>query len=106
MASNLCASFYSGLFNPRLACGTAVKSVCISISVCVCVTLGIIGILSDCFELLAGGRSRCKGLRLTKLPCIWEARSDQPGVPAFENLSAAKAVYFVVSFSKELLQRR
>ena len=23
--------------------------------VCVCVTLGIIGILSDCFELLAGG---------------------------------------------------
>ena len=72
----------------------------------VCVTLGIIGILSDCFELLAGGRSRCKGLRLTKLPCIWEARSDQPGVPAFENLSTAKAVYFVVSFSKELLQRR
>ena len=44
----------------------------------------------------AGGRSRCKGLRLTKLPCIWEARSDQPGVPAFENLSTAKAVSFFV----------
>ena len=51
-------------------------------SVCVCVTLGIIGILSDCFELLAGGRSRCKGLRLTKLPCIWEAEPDQLCVPA------------------------
>ena len=48
----------------------------------VCVTLGIIGILSDCFELLAAGRSRCKGLRLTKLPCIWEAEPDQLCVPA------------------------
>ena len=26
-----------------------------------------------------------------------EARSDQPGVPAFENLSMAKAVQYVVS---------
>ena len=26
-----------------------------SCAMCVCVTLGIIGILSDCFELLAGG---------------------------------------------------
>ena len=43
------------------------------------------------------GRSKCKGLCPTKLPCIWEARSDQPGVPAFENRSMAKAVQYVVS---------
>ena len=48
------------------------------------------------FFCSAGGRSRCKGLRLTKLPCFWEARSDQPGVPAVENLSIAKAVSFFV----------
>ena len=61
--------------------------------------LVVTGILSDCTNFnrfSAGGCSRCKGLRLTKLPCIWEARSDQPGVPAFENLSTAKAVSFFV----------
>ena len=65
-----------------------------------CVTVGVTGIHLDCFEgcYTCRGRSRCsKGVRLTKLPCIWEARSDQPGVPAFENLSMAKAVQYVVS---------
>ena len=33
----------------------------------------------------------------TKLCVIVEAKSDQPGVPAFENLSMAKAVQNVVS---------
>ena len=33
----------------------------------------------------------------TKLCVMVEARSDQPGVPAFENLSMAKAVQYVVS---------
>ena len=57
-----------------------------------CVTLGVTGILLDCFysSIFSRGR-RCKGLRLTKLPCIWEARSDQPGVPAFETVAKAVA---------------
>ena len=33
----------------------------------------------------------------TKLCVMVEARSDQPGVPAFENLSIAKTVQYVVS---------
>ena len=32
----------------------------------------------------------------TKLCVMVKARSDQPGVPAFENLSMAKAVSFFV----------
>ena len=35
----------------------------------------------------------------TKLCVMVEARSDQPGVPAFQNLSMAKAVQYVVSAS-------
>ena len=57
------------------------------------VPVALLGLIAS----ISRGRSRCKGLRLTKLPCIWEARSDQPGVPAFENLSMAKAVPYVVS---------
>ena len=78
--------------------GLALK-ICLPSGRRVCVPLVVTGILSDCtnfYRFSAGGRSRCKGLRLTKLPCIWEARSDQPGVPAFENLSTAKAVSFFV----------
>ena len=33
----------------------------------------------------------------TKLCVMVEARSDQPGAPAFENLSIAKAVQYIVS---------
>ena len=55
---------------------------------CVCVTLGIIGILSDCSrfcELLAGGMRPSRKRMPTKLCVMVEARSDQPGVPACLN---------------------
>ena len=47
----------------------------------------------------------------TKLCVMVEGRSDQPGVPAFENVSIAKAVQYVVSalrvFAiKGLMQRK
>ena len=58
-----------------------------------CVPLVVTGVRLDC--ILDSGFI-LSGLRLTKLPCIWEARSDQPGVPAIENLSMAKAVSFFV----------
>ena len=60
----------------------------LSVCVCVCVhpwTKGFfrpipLPLVQHRFQ--AGGRSRCKGLRLTKLPCIWEAEPDQLCVPA------------------------
>ena len=49
------------------------------------------------FPFSAGGMRLSRRRMPTKLCVIVEARSDQPGVPAFENLSVAKAVQHVVS---------
>ena len=65
--------------------------------VCVCVKPCFQGILLPLEITLAGGTRLSPKRMPTKLRVIVEARSDQPGVPAFENLSVAKAVQYVVS---------
>ena len=47
-------------------------------------------------DYTAGGMRPSRKRMPTKLCVMVEARSDQPGVPAFENLSMAKAVSFFV----------
>ena len=51
--------------------------------VCVCVTLGVTGILLDCVHL-AGECGMIVGPHSTKPPQSWDMECDQLGVPAFE----------------------
>ena len=46
---------------------------------------------------IAGGMRPSRKRMPTKLCVMVETRSDQPGVPAFENLSMAKAISFFVA---------
>ena len=56
--------------------------------------------MSSLFCLLCAHTCTLALTLVSRLPCIWEARSDQPGVPAVENLSMAKAVsFFVVQYA-------
>ena len=65
-------------------------------SVCVC-SLWSHKVPFGLFPFSAGGMRPARKHTPTKLCVMVEARSDQPGVPAFENLSMAKAVQYVVS---------